>query len=220
MIFRPIVTEVLPEQERNAARVIGSNLSMLDFQVDAFFAALSLFDHCMTLSAPPDHPARAWMHVAARDGAMSIYHAQIALDGVRVCLRQCPTFDQHVDKTALRLAGRALSEHFGGLDKLRDSIAHISEQHHSPERHAKNALFGEHASGTFFRQSPQTNGTTITAALKGRTFINSWRGQLYSYDLSSKSYGHLVEARTQTYRAIAPAADYTVTLFCQSRAKP
>ena len=119
----------LPPGEQVAAHVIQSNLLLFASHVTDFQAALSLFDFCRTqMRAGPKDLTFMWPFVAARDGAMSVYHAYTVLDGIRETVAKTKELAQLVDREALKATGNIFHTHFRSFEDIRDAIAHAGDK--------------------------------------------------------------------------------------------
>ena len=129
--------EGLPEAERETARNISSALMSLMSYIESFRDALALFDFCDTLDKRAAGN-NAWKFLAARDGAMTIFHIGRAMAAVHEALdaRSCPALLAMIDIPALRLARRRLEGLFPDFEELRHSVAHAGDNATNPMLHS------------------------------------------------------------------------------------
>jgi hypothetical protein len=193
---------------------------MFKEHVSDFEAALALFDFCQAQLAsvrenPNLKPIFRWPFIAARDGAMSIYHAYTILDGIRQSLATTTELAELVDRKALKAAGNIFHSHFQSFEDVRDAVAHIGEKMGTP------AKFDRHSfSGSFEGEgikADDVKGLTLSNHLAGRRYSNSWRNKVLTYELSGESLDRLDEARRHLWAAFRPAEAETRTKTIASR---
>jgi hypothetical protein len=95
-----------PADEWDLAELAEGNLWSLEAEVRDFEAALALFDYCeLQLTSPLSQPQKDrfqdWLFIAAREGAMSAYHAYVAFQGARDNAYKCPSIMNVIDRSAL-----------------------------------------------------------------------------------------------------------------------
>ncbi|MDX0478743.1 hypothetical protein GOC75_12265 [Sinorhizobium medicae] len=172
-----------PESERIYISHIEGELMSLGRYVGDFGSAVSLFNFCNQFGL--DVTSR-WQFVAARDGAMSIYHVAKAIEGIRACFRDCPTYKEAVDHSKLREAAKELHVTFPGYDQLRHAIAHNAELRRNVEHASKNATQGPFED--FGVAIDAGSSVSIGNGLNGNKFFTSIEGVMASYEIS---YGSL-----------------------------
>lgn len=188
----PDLDKPLSKEELKAIGLLQFNLASLDSYANDFYAALGLFEYCENYKGqsqsdkkiPPDDILAAWKWIAARDGAMSIYHFAKCIEAIQSLLKYCPVYRDRADKTRMRTARRMFFGHFRSYKKLRHAIAH------SAERAASLASFEQHATKESFRLSDGrvVGGPGITAhigeQLDGRVYSRTQMGIVVSYEIS------------------------------------
>ena len=202
-----IKTESLPEAEREHAAVIGSSLDDLDGYLNNFAAALSLFDSCDNASGeagPHRGTYISWMMIAARDGAMTIYHFGKTIDGIRQSLGLCPTLRGLVSRPSLKTAGKLFARHFPSFEKLRHGVAHAGEQSSTLRARRKHALRGDYAGSGF--KIRESSGTLLGNNLQDRLFTTSHEGTVLTYEISQATLAKLIEVKDAFRAAFAPAS--------------
>jgi hypothetical protein len=98
--------------EKEAIGMLLFNQKSLGSYADEFHNALALFEYCCEYqpalqrdsSMEPVQIWRSWLLVAARDGAMSIYHFGKCIDAIQSLFRLCPSMNDKVDHTKIRMA--------------------------------------------------------------------------------------------------------------------
>lgn len=201
----------LPKEEQDAAFVLNGNFSILTSSVSDFSAALQLFDlstrKVEILSDPSDpHRSvyRAWRFMAARDGAMTIYHMMKVIDGIKALLRFAPTIRNRVDRIKMRTATRLLDSYFRDFNKIRNVVAHLSELSQTLEAFQKNAF-----SGSALQYSLNINNIKnfmIQNSLSDRKYIITINGEILSYEISGVTLSKIREAVVMFCAAFKDAA--------------
>jgi hypothetical protein len=190
-----LLPAALPAEEEHAAWLVQSGLNNLESHVQEFAAALALFDFASGAQGVPHQ----WAIIAARDGAMTVYHFYDAFDGIRKTTRACPTLARHVDWSHFKAVEKLYRAHFPDYVDLRDSIGHAGDKMATPE------LFAEHSfTGSVDSRLLKAGGTvnlTMTNCLENRKFTNTWEGKILSYEVSAKTQGHLEAARDHIWAA-------------------
>jgi hypothetical protein len=189
----------LPEEEKHGVWLVQSGLDALNAYVQDFAAALALFDFA---TATPNVPQQ-WALIAARDGALTVYHFYDAFDGIRKTARAGSTLERLVDWSQFKAVERLYRACFPEYVNLRDSIGHAGDKMATPE------LFSEHsytggADSSMIKAGHIAN-LTMTNCLSGRTFTNTWESKILSYEVSEKTLGKLTEARDLAWSAFRVA---------------
>jgi hypothetical protein len=200
----------LPESERHAGNEIQQSLRELSSYASDFGAALRLFDESFNEYARATitnttNDGRARMHIAARDGAMTIWNFAKTLEGVtgRV-FTICPTLSQHVDHRQLRSARELLCQSFPHFALIRHSVAHAAEGKEETAKHKIEGIVGD----AFPTLQAHTLGSVRTKilirnSLQGRKFLNTVDGQLRAYEVSTDSLASLNRIKEAAYAAFA-----------------
>jgi hypothetical protein len=118
-----IIGDHIPNKERETTRHLWSLLFLLGWYEQQFRNALALFDGCLQSRSPlpanpndipkypiieaEGHTLGAWQTMAARDGALSIYHFSRALAAIPPWLGNCPTMRALVSHDAIRQARKS-----------------------------------------------------------------------------------------------------------------
>jgi hypothetical protein len=116
----------LPEAERRIARNLLSSLPSLRGFENDFRIALELFDYS-------DRHQKGWHFIAARDGAMTIFHFAKVLENMMASIGQCPTILALVDRDKFKKVRKNLRELFPRFEAVRHSVAHAGELMKDPE---------------------------------------------------------------------------------------
>jgi hypothetical protein len=203
-----IAVQALPEGERDAAHLVSTNLQSFEAHVRDFQSALALYNYCQLLRNGPNMgDACNWSFIAARDGAMSVYHSYRALDGIRQTLTKAPTLVAMVNRAALKSAGKIFHERFSSFEDVRDAVAHAGEKTKTPEQYAKHSFSGNMNEGGII--ATNVRNLTISNALSGRRYTNTWEGRIVTYELSQQSHSHLEAAKGFLWEAFRDAETAT-----------
>jgi hypothetical protein len=201
----------LSRAERETIGMLLFNQRSLGSYADDFHNALALFEYCskhqVTLQRDPNmEPVqiwRSWLLVAARDGAMSIYHFGKCIDAIQSLFRLCPSFNDKVDHTKIRIAKKLFRSRFPFFVRLRHAIAHSAERAQSPlafERHATKGAM-KLADGSEFGGRGVV--MHIGSGLTGRIFFATQEGVLVSYSVDENTLRTLFRATSLIYSAVS-----------------
>jgi hypothetical protein len=98
----------IPDEERGAANKLSQNLVLLSMHLDHFETAIALFDDAVAAQAAAmesdfraafsaSRKSAQFQLLAARDGAMTIYHFKYVRDSTPGSVRACPTLAQRIE---------------------------------------------------------------------------------------------------------------------------
>jgi hypothetical protein len=138
--------------------------------------------------------------MAARDGAMTVYHFSGVIDAIKKSQKNTPTLRALVDGKRIRAAGRQFKVHFPQFEQIRHAIAHDAEFAATPELKRKH-------------RSPEDKITleghelTIGDSFDAETvkFCTSIDGHRVSYELSRASLNNLIAVQREVYGAFNKA---------------
>ena len=192
----PLVTT---EIDRDKTWHIENHLRQLSKYAEDFFHAVALFDIAganaqRVMSAQPINRVMfdrfvQWQFIAARDGAMTIFHFAKSLDALKASVGDCAPVSGHIDHNDFRAARRKFREAFKDFEPVRHAVAHSGELAKNAKSRARNAFSGNH-SGPGIEIEGST-GVMINSQLVGRTFTNTYEGKIVSYDLSWENWAIL-----------------------------
>ena len=200
----------LPLSERRAGNEIQQSLHALSSYSNDFGAAVRLFDESFndyaraTITNTTDD-GLARMHIAARDGAVTIWNFAKTVEGIgRRVFKECPTLARHVDRTQLRSANKLLRQSFPDFAPIRHSVTHAEELREKAAEHQIDGIVGE----VFPTLQAHPLGTVQTKilvrnSLQGCRFQNTFEGQLRAYEVSSDSLVGLNKIKEAAYAAFA-----------------
>jgi len=179
----PTINYDIPEAELDAVREIGHWLWMLDNFVTDFYAALELFDYTEThyktgfenvpANPPPSlgvvfNVPMKWQFIAARDGAMTIFHFQKTMEAIRGSSTFAPSLYKQLDTEKLKLAKKLFDSYFPRATKMRNIVGHAAENTMQPLE----------------RDGSKLQGVTVLHSLAGRRYITDYDGETFTYELS------------------------------------
>lgn len=204
------------EGERRITAHLVRSLAALDGRLDDFAAALSLFgDTGRRLRAMggdprasanhPEHEAfwddlaelGRWQVVAARDGAMTIFHIAKTMQGIRRSVARHPVLRNGVDHGKLRSANKMFRRAFPSFEGIRHGIAHSAEMDRSPEHHDANAFAGPRPEG--WPRAGEHDVVLRTGDLEGARFSLTWEGSVLSYEISGATMAALREIAAEFF---------------------
>jgi hypothetical protein len=114
-----------------------------------------------------------WQFIAARDGAMAIYHFKKTMETIRGSVGVTPSLLEQVDTEKHKLASKFLDSYFPRLEKQRYLVAHSAETKIEP-----------FAPNTTNERRPNV---LILHSLAGRRYTSDYRGETFAYELSEAS---------------------------------
>jgi hypothetical protein len=215
----------IPNEERETTRHLWSLLFFLGWYEQQFRHALALFDVCVhsrpPLAANPNdipkypviesegHTLLAWQTIAARDGALSIYHFGRALAAILPWLGNCPTIRGLVSHDAIRLARKSFVAALPSYDALRHAVGHAADFNATPEKREAHSIKPPWK-GSFGEVNLQIIGaksSRFTETLHGRTYYVSYEGHIHHYEIKPETLDVLCKARERTYAVFEAATD-------------
>lgn len=201
--------------ERDQALTTSRMIQELDSQTGYFRAAVSLFDFCyekahsITNDVNLRRSYLSWMHIAARDGAMTIYHFGKALAATETALNRCPSINSAVDTSQMRLAKNSFKGAFPDFEAMRHAVAHAAELSANPESHNKNSFSGTYKVDGF---SAANVADMTMSDLIGRNYTATFEGRIIEYELSLATGDRLESIKNRVFAAVAPAAELSKKL--------
>jgi hypothetical protein len=184
----------IPADEVDAYACISLNRYNLSRFLEEFHSAVRLFEFLERGGGPPSVGVFGgqfikFRMIAARDGALNIYHFRCSLDAVRKQLPTCPTLAKTTDCFKLRSALRKFDEYFPHAESVRHAVAHTGELNRSPARMRQQKQRIGHV-GVGFASGA---GSLLLDALYERTFSVGIKGGVFSVTLDATSIEKLGE---------------------------
>jgi len=181
------------EKDKNDTWQCSSCLSNLRSYCEDFESAVALFNFSgvhkrMWMNSPHKGMARqfgSWRLLAARDGAMSIYHFAKTLGGVDNWSRQSDVIQSHINKEKIREARRLLREKFPRLEAIRHSVAHRAEITSSQRWVDTHAFSGSFKNDALSIEN--SKNVIILNPLSNNVFTTTWEGTIIEYEVSKTS---------------------------------
>lgn len=209
----------LSDEEGSAVFRLHSSLNALPNYIKDFEAALQLFDFCEVQYAliaqrrnaqallEHDEANRdvfsAWCSLAARDGAMTIFHFGKAMEGIKASIRTCPSVEAKMDRSLLRSATNLFRTSFPNFEAVRHGVAHAAELDRDEKARKANAHNGTYET-EHIKIGVHVEGLTIRTLI-GRTFTVTVNQKIVSYDLTTNTLGQLEAVKSEFFLAFKPA---------------
>jgi hypothetical protein len=215
----------IPRAEREAVRHLFSLLFLLGWYEHQFRHALALFNGCLEgrspLPANPNdlpkwpiieaesHTLSAWKTMAARDGAMSIYHFGQALAAIPPWMRNCPTIRALVNPVAVRLARKSFLAALPSYDAIRHAVGHAADLNSTIKKRDTHSIVPpwRHSWGNTTYEVIGSKPVRWTEQLIERAYCVSFDGTVHQYEISDQTLDALTKVRERIYTAFEPAAD-------------
>jgi hypothetical protein len=220
------------EQERHLYML----LAMIGVSEWQFRQALALLESCRASPAPSIDPAnppkfpvfesqgftrRAWELMAAREGALTIYHFGQGLDAIAPALHRCASIADRVDHAALRLARKSFKAAFPSHDAVRHVVGHTVDFSATVEERNRHSVTPpwQHTFDSHTHQYAGTRPMFTPGDLHNRTYLVTYEGDVHFYELKAETLERLSAIRERTYSAFKAVTDldfYTCG-YCGSR---
>jgi hypothetical protein len=180
-----IFRDDMPKAAGTAVAHIEGRLRDVAGYVADFAEALDLFDF-----VPPEkHP---WKLIAAKDGALCIYHFFRTLRAIDANLRQgCPELLALLPNSCFKRAAELRRAHFKNYEQVRDGVGHVADLV---------------ATRQDFQRNSFTPGVLALPSVKGRTFSMSVKGEMVSYDISGQTLAVLIQIQDAIFDGFEEAS--------------
>ena len=199
--------------------------SLAKYEIN-FLAALTLFDNCEAEMSqmfgymaakqkagehadisPELQTVTEWMAMAARDGAITIYHFGNTIEAIRQSLPHCPTLNAKVNHSILRGASRYFRHEFPRYEAIRHVVTHAADFQATPNLRAQHS----HKGGPI--RSGRGGSITYEGKIDryfshnmmNRTYYVSYQGQAHSYEIDQETADKLFLARVRVYSSLGLA---------------
>jgi hypothetical protein len=212
------------EEEQAAVRRTNDALHSFAWHLTSFRYALQLFDMCIAQISSArlqrDAPAKEgekidefsrikiyheridpysrWLHIAARDGSMQLFHAGKALSAVGNALGMAPTLASYVDHKERRVTERLFESSFPGHEDVRHTIGHTAE---FSARRNEHAAKGAKLAGYKIAEDVSV---MILDDLNGRTYRATYEGRVVSYEISEVTLNKLESILNHLCKSFEP----------------
>lgn len=222
--FAPFIRkDAFPRNERDFVSMVNQNLEQLSSVLNNFRSAVRLYQFSASINVVPNnynyHPKPRiypdkeisdWRFIAARDGAMTLYHFSEVMQFLRNVRARSVSLYENLDHDIYKQANQKMESLVPNLEKIRHSVAHVTDKTRSVELHDKHALRESHKGlGIAVEGSVKI---TITDSFHGNNFSHNWEGQILSYEVSHKTFLKLAEIKLLMWSAFDKAAEYSRTM--------
>ena len=147
--------------------------------------------------------------IAARDGAMNIFHFGCSLEAIKRQLPKCASLASSTDAIKLRNAVKQFKLSFPHADNVRHAVAHAGEICSTPLKIKSSEQKSDHE-GVGFRS---TAGGHFLGALYERTYSVSNLGEVFSVTLDNESIRKLAHVISLVDQAFQNPAAMTKPLL-------
>lgn len=220
-----IPVDSLPEDEKGYAEAINGLLQNLTTYTKDFEAALSLLYQAHKWSKEEMERTRAttlpdrslsdslrdWMMLAARDGAMTVWHFGQSKNWINKNLYKCPTLVPKVPTVLLGEGHDLFKQAFPHWENLRHAVAHHAELLKNPAARKKTMITtGYDGPGITI---PGGGELYLGRMLMGHRFMNTHEGKVVHYDLSPESLDALKASKAkfwEAFRGVDPWSSFKV----------
>jgi hypothetical protein len=169
---------------------VMKNVLCLQIFLEQFRKAVALFD-LLERTAPPLDVLKneyfAYRMIAARDGALSIFHFKCCLEAIKKQLPRSKSLLALVDSVKIREILKQFSVLFPHADNIRHAIAHAGETFKSPERMKQHGMKVPRYGPGF----AVDEGGYLLSALNGRTYSAGNHGEIFSVTLDQIAISNL-----------------------------
>lgn len=186
-----------PVEERDGLRDLATNLNSLFGYVNDLRAAVDLFqtsmDEFMAMhragKSAESERFSGWKGIAARDGAMTLYHFGKVWTDIPGQIARSPTLAKLVDREALKAGGNAFENGFPQWAGIRKGVAHRGDFGKSAARRKEHSV-------TSALKLPgvdivPTGGTYFTNSIVDSTYFCTVEGKVVQYDVTPETANRL-----------------------------
>ena len=166
-----------------------------------FSRAVALFDLLERADPPLDvleGESFAYRMIAARDGALSVYHFKRCLDAIKKQLPRSRSLSAAVDSSKISAIVKRFAVPFPHADNVRHGIAHAGETFSSPEKMEFSSMKVPRCGPGF----AVDEGGYLLAALHGRTYSVGNKGDVFSVTPNDVATSNLSTVRTSVTEAL------------------
>jgi hypothetical protein len=146
-----------------------------------------------------------WTMMAARDGALTIYHFGSTIDGIKRSLPSCPALNGQVDRQKLRNTSKLLNAKFPGYIAIRNVVSHYGDFSKTMAAQTSHAVKGPFMAGGFGSEE-QAGVTYLAGNINEDRYTVTFDGKAFTYRLNRSAVVALSEVRELAYSAFSAAA--------------
>lgn len=152
---------------------------------------------------PKQNTLSSWTNMAAREGAMSIYHFGCAAAAIAASLNTCPTLQSKIDVDAIGGARNLFEAKFPSYISMRNAIAHVAEFSGTVTQSLRHSIKGplKFIFGQVAAEVQDKGNYRMEDDLYDTTYCIMYMGRAYSYELSLGSASSLKSVRERIYAA-------------------
>ena len=185
--------------------MLNMSLAGMGTYLQSFRAAVALFDFAAPIATPLESPTGfpphdvviRWPYIAARDGAMNIYHFRVAMEAAKASAHQLQLVRDAINWTKVRAATKRFQTQFPDFEKIRHAVAHAADLGKTLKEQRRNRIKGPRT-GPLVRLSAGAS-VTIANSLINQTFATTIGGQLVSYDVTTETADKLEAIMLEFY---------------------
>lgn len=152
----------------------------------------------------------AWSHMAARDGALAIYHFGNTIQGIWASLPACPSIASAINEAALREASKEFRDAFRRYEAIRHVVGHVSDFFFNTQQkrseHAAKGKWQAGGAGAFIGSTDEQGASELPGNLAGDTYVVSFRGEATSYALNAATVDIISSVRSKIYASFLNVA--------------
>jgi hypothetical protein len=145
-----------------------------------------------------------WQQIAARDGALTIYHFGRAIEGLRESFRPCPALSDQVDHLKIKHAYKVFKSAFPDFIEIRAAVAHVADFSGTTQKKFFHSVKGLFKTKWFSSTNPD-GLTWLAGNMNGNTFAVTLEGKAYTYDLSLQNAERIRGIKLQIFSAFDAA---------------
>jgi hypothetical protein len=147
-----------------------------------------------------------WQQIAARDGALTIYHFGRAIEGLRESFGACPALSSQVDHHKIRRAYKDSNQPSRTFIEIRAAVAHVADFSGTTQKKFFHSVKGIFKAKWFSSNNP-AGITWLAGNMNDHTFAVTLEGKAYTYDLSLQSAERIREIKLQIFSAFDAATN-------------
>lgn len=146
-----------------------------------------------------------WQMMAARDGALTIYHFGRAAEGLQNSLSFCPALSEQIDRKQVSSAIRSFQSAFPHNIDIRNAISHVADSSSTLTQKLSHAILGPFKTKRFSSEDPNSL-TWLPGNLNGTTYAVSLKGKIFTYEVDRNNAEILRNVKQLIYNVFEPAS--------------
>ncbi len=211
----PFIDEArIPQDERHCVYNCRTNMFLMqsfwkDFH-NALFLRKFARNHAAMWKPSPVKTMEdmfiSWEFIAARDGAMSIYHFFNAMDAVNTWAHKSKSIADNLDRDALKNAFKIKKQHFPRFEAMRHAVSHAGELQKNQKRIDDNFYSGSYDGSIKIVADPGTGNGAIYNSLFGDNYVSMINNEIIEYKINDETLDILSTIAKIYFGAFAPLA--------------